>query len=921
MLNKREAFGIENFRNKNKPKIPEKINPELMGQIDKLDPDELAWLLSFTKSALEKKVGRKATKETLRGDRNSFKDVPDLEVAKQKAFDFLEKEGFISYSDEGTMICDLKKISDLKKLPSEQTAIFFKQIGEIYKSKYYGKGSINRMITILFDGQKVLSKEDNEKGIKETKELFYLPRTKEDALDIGKIKRSQFYLLPSDVVKIVNFQKTNFGVIPNKEEDSQKGLDYREALLAVLIYHPQYGAGYRDEKDGKLYLKRRDRKDQYGPVSAQYLSDVYGNFGNATTNKEYGSIQSGRLFVEKYLPELVSHKLLLPEDFGIMSKGVTAEKSILAKDFRQRGVVMINNVEHTVGNRFFTDDKRFKCYQLSPEKGVVVEDVDGDKKIKAVFNIFSEDKAKITPKGYRAAGVGMTKPIDLESSQENTREFDFLLGEGMNRYLETRDEIAWQCNFNLNKLPLKTQKQIITSVNDCGDEKEKKSLFDFIKKYKEDGLKTFLGFEDDRKLQERILKIGEIDSKLAWPIFVKANKSLQLIDNVKSEMAALWGKELPGNELESIKIDFSKRLESLLGDFFVRVKGKKKEAIWKEREELQSQLENFSESMLFWISAFHQMAQSQKERLKQDSIKRIPGSALRSGLEKMEKSILLELNGSKLDVFSGAEVAKNYDLIEKIESGYKEVYADERPKLGEALVASYDEKIKDAEKNEKIKVFVFQIGQNLAAHCRFDGEQDGKVYFGSFYVTKYGRGHLIGKYFLENALDSMGDRHYLHADCIPSESISANYISKQGFVVNKIVSDYVSLDEPFIFHIARSKTELLKETHYRKKDQKNIPIVSEEQIIEDFEKENFSEDEGRLILRFSIQKKVSKEMYPQEMKDRLTDLINNKGFVMTGYFFKPSQNQDEKKVYCVLEKLSDKADDLVSGPSAENGLE
>jgi hypothetical protein len=45
-------------------------------------------------------------------------------------------------------------------------------------------------------------------------------------------------------------------------------------------------------------------------------------------------------------------------------------------------------------------------------------------------------------------------------------------------------------------------------------------------------------------------------------------------------------------------------------------------------------------------------------------------------------------------------------------------------------------------------------------------------------------------------------------------------------------------------------------------------------------------------------------MYPEEMKKQLTELINKKGFVMTGYFFvSGAESEKEKVAYCALERL------------------
>jgi hypothetical protein len=539
------------------------------------------------------------------------------------------------------------------------------------------------------------------------------------------------------------------------------------------------------------------------------------------------------------------------------------------------------------------------------------------------------------------AGIKKTKPVDLDrffekQKNESEEEFqariekgnpvEFMMGEDkFEEYLRVREKISKEADFNLNKLPIEKQKSIMELMQEFEGGENEVRFLEFIREYKEDGLKTILAFGVDQPKQEGILKVGEIDPKLAWPIFRKFNKIVDLLQNVKSEMEYFWqGHNQPGKEqMEKTRLNYLKTA----GDFlygFSELSGMKKADLWKRREaDIMQRIDSFSENVVLWAEIFHVI---QKEGFIEKSESDIGVAVLSSSFEeKVEKTKeilsekIWEKFGSQHGTLTGKEIEKDRRLLSQIIKGYRENYAEERPKLAKGLVDSYLGKINNPKENQSMKVYALQVEGEVVAHCRFDGEKEGQVYFGSAYVTKYGRGKSIGGYFLTGALNAMGKEHRLHADCVPGEDISGYYVSKQGFVVDKIVEDYAEFDEPFIFHISREKTVDIKETYYQS--------ISREQIKKDYEMGNFSEKDGRIILRYPIQKKVSLEMYPEEMKSQLTELINEKGYVMTGYFSVPGENPEKEKiVYCALERLDKSGINAVggssvSGESSEKALE
>jgi|GEM_PF-6493733 len=733
---------------------------------------------------------------------------------KKTILESLEKQGVVSHSREGVMLVDLDTLKSFD---------FEKNLGRDQHLDF----DRNRILTMLFEGQKVLSKDDYANGEREPQDLFYFPKNKEDALDVEKIKKSRFYLLLSDLTKIRNWHGADFGKIPSIEKDPENGLDYREALLAVLLYHPKYGAGYRDEKDGGLYIKRSSSNGKHGRISdmARHMDDKF--------CKEKGvTLERMKWFVGKKLPNLSSREMLLPDDF---------------EKYSQKG------------------------------------------------REFSE-KAGFHPNRFKKAG------------------------------------------FDPSRLSMENQKILMELMGEFKDGENEGNFLEFVRIWGNRGIDLLSTFGVDASRRDEIIKLGIMRAGFGVSqFFFRLEGVIDSIKNIKNEVDAFLQEQtkMKDVDLEKICQAYIQTGQELLDEFFQwskidreyewsKLKLDRKHEFWKKAEMLGAKADVFSAKTLLWAEVFHSI--QKKHSSKKDTSNEIgvvvPASAIKGKEKEAEDFLYKELwksFGSQYGVISGDEVGKDCDLRNNIVTEYYSNYSEDRPKLAKALVDSYLKKIDNPEENKSMKVFSLQVDGKVVAHCRFDGEKDGQVYFGSAYVTRYGRGKSIGGYFLTGALNAMGKEHHLHADCVPGEDISGYYVSKQGFVVDEIVQDYKDFGEPFIFHISREKTEDIKKTHYQS--------ISREQIRKDYETNNFSEKDGRIILRYPIQKKVSLEMYPEEMKNRLTELINEKGYVMTGYFSVAGDNPEKEKiVYCALERL-DKSGTVSAGgadargESSENDLE
>ncbi|MBU4511717.1 hypothetical protein KKD19_00525, partial [Patescibacteria group bacterium] len=280
---------------------------------------------------LEKKMQSGANLKDLN---RQCEQMADLREAKELAYKKLEGLGVISYTADG------KTVVDLDFLKQNTDTELLSEFGTIFIAKYLGDSSISKTLRLLFKDVKAISKEDYENGEKNEKDLFYFPNNKDEALDIKAIKASQFHLSLFDVLKRV--EKYNHIKYGNIED-----LDYREVLLPLLIYHPTYMDGYRDEA-GKLLIRGKD--GEYKKLAADDIYKKYGAFGNSRILGE--SINTPRVYVNNKLPNLIETGLLKPEDFEIMSTSSTAEARRVDKKINTRGMVMFGAVQYILGSEY-----------------------------------------------------------------------------------------------------------------------------------------------------------------------------------------------------------------------------------------------------------------------------------------------------------------------------------------------------------------------------------------------------------------------------------------------------------------------------------------------------------------------------------------------------------------------------------------
>jgi len=494
-----------------------------------------------------------------RTNKESEKNEISLGMAQEIALGKLEREGYFFRAENNEIIFDTNRLRESPK------GALFERLGPIFSRKNLGDRNVPKTITLLFTGLKVLSIEDYKTGNKEARDLIYSPMSKEDSLDINKIRQSNFYFL-IDELSNIDYDKTQYGNVPMDD------LDFREVALPAYLFHPNHGAGYRDEKDGRLMILDRNRKE-YRPITSEYIKKNWKDFGS---NTEPGNNFSyPKLFVRKKLPHLVERGILTPDDFSTRVDVRNRQMSDRFSTILNKKKFSFNGVEHVVGAKYSQN----RMYQLTKDCGAIVDEKGN---IVAVFNLFKQreelkSKGATEDKKYYFAGIKKTDPREFHKEDY----FDQKPSESLENYrkrikevadfkdiLDVSDKILVRENINMVDFSFKEQMLIATLFRRAGE----KRFLDFIEEYQVDGLKACLSLEGGEGMEKILLKIAEQKKKdgkfSARLIFRKYNKIIHERKNLQKIIAQIVpNRDLNQDDHESVINNFEKKTRRILEEF------------------------------------------------------------------------------------------------------------------------------------------------------------------------------------------------------------------------------------------------------------------------------------------------------------------------------------------------------------------
>ena len=448
---------------------------------------------------------------------------------RERAIRVLTQEGYVRWDEEGRLVCDIKKFTNKSSFKH-----FKNRMGYIATRPEYGGGKWIPTLFEVFGSMPVYSEDDLKLmqlgEVVEPKPLLYIPQDADSALDIEEIRKSRFHLGAWEVGEVPVLPKT----YPTVDEGKNSALSTHEAVIACLIYHPKFGNGERDSK-GKLNVnfKNGDRN----PLSHSFFKSwrYYGapvpqeeNTGRARSRTLPDSPVS---FLRKYCPNLEKRGLVDPDsDFQVLHN-----KSELGQQVRvigKQGTVFMAGRNHSVG-REYASDNGFLAYQISDGLGAILASDDEGIRIIKIFRLNTaplSDKEREVEAGSRYVNkedIEFLNPEDFEEIGST----ESLLVSDFEDFIEFSQRTAKEGEFDVLGLSLK-EKSLVTSIFQRN--KDNPRLWEFVGKYKLNGLRAMMAVEEAHLHAESVWEIGE--KMDATKVFDDVSRIVEIVNKYREKI-------------------------------------------------------------------------------------------------------------------------------------------------------------------------------------------------------------------------------------------------------------------------------------------------------------------------------------------------------------------------------------------------
>lgn len=697
--------------------------------------------------------------------------------------------------DSGFTPNEEKHLFNLEKKGASREVIKAEEKSILYKMDEQEK--INRALEILEEDLAVCNSFiNNEKEIlKKTKENPYtdLNLTKHQ-FKYNKEKKAKIEKLIDELKKgkDINCCLDYLNERSREKTGLKSYLDRRDAEGRENIVAPELGGKnyYEDEK----YLYNNELEDEASDTRffEQYpalASAILENF------KEYGKKED----IDKILsyikadPFSSAHVKKITECFNKIDGGYAAKQLIESLrddstgEFRKK---IITNILHRLEfGRIGISEEGVKylerMYDLgeynNPDYHVSRLTADGE------IGIFNEEKelikyihlgdlnsdekkvkAKILDFTYDTFFVGR----ENETEEERQKRLKYLDELKKNYYKIAQDEIFKKTDVRLNNLSFKEQGWFLIYINELKKKEngaeEKEKLKKFVKRYGEEGIKTFLSVNADENNGDKILAIGEkLDKHVASEIFARFNEAISLIKQSNKELSEQFFKN--EKTVEPIA-EILKRAAKILNDYKKKTdelnytgldEVKRKEL----NKEMLKELSNIKKDAIFFASMF-KTAYKGKKNVDFNEIKGLDFSIRTSSmLDKNDQDEILKIIRNNY--------ANNPEQQRVVLDGVKKSFNNKDKTRW--YILSRKDKGKGPAK--------------MTSFIRFDEKDNGNLYAASFNVEPQLRGSALGEAMYNNAVNSEAKVHKILGRVEMAKKISLYYIEKGGFVVDGIIID------------------------------------------------------------------------------------------------------------------------------------
>ncbi|MDP1884387.1 MAG: GNAT family N-acetyltransferase [Candidatus Moranbacteria bacterium] len=684
------------------------------------------------------------------------------ELAREKLLNILEQGGYLEHKD-GLSVIDLEKI---------RRDGLWSKISDMNLS---AKGGINTqarrhsVFDLLRDLQ-VVSRADYEKSAEksrvETKSLFNVPQSVDAAFDLEKIKNNDAYYL--------NFWDLyDSGNIPwERTIKTRNGSDInvRELYMATKIFRD-----FKAKRDAQGQLLVFDDKSQtYKKISNNWLKKNLRTMGAILSTKG----------IHKFLledgQELQKNGLLTNKDFASQTIGTSSE--IKRKEFVSEGgvmQVMINNVVYYIGRNNFIHEgekiplKNIKVVILDSRTAGIVEMSDDKQRLRYTLSLLNDEEISkkrksvedrydrpLSHKDVSSRSLVTKKEIDQRiSAWRVTNDNPKRASETAEDYAERiatladykfiskiTDDFIQNSGVAIHKeLAWREQQWLASAAYRFGVQGRSDELFDFGKKYKTNGLKTFLSMEFGQEVGDKILSIGErFDQATADLIFAKY---AELADFAQSSAEYL------ASQFESKDLKVAQQVaEHLL------LRGKQLLVLCAEDKTITAQqvLEKLN-SIKAEVEIF------------KTSFAAIKTSSGSFSLENIKTT--------KFKITNGEGLLSEKEILDRMQ----EIYAQNYAGFPEAFREKIKESLEKRLANPKTDFYCLYHQNKIAAFCSMLQQEDGTVHFANFNVAPEYAASQIGNAMMEASLDEVAKNFPIVAEAVPGLKITDTYLNKKGF--------------------------------------------------------------------------------------------------------------------------------------------
>lgn len=606
--------------------------------------------------------------------------------------------------------------------------------------------------------------------------LFYVPETVEAVATTANIKNARFHYLLDDVVELVRNDRPSY---PTKNVVEGQNMSALEARTAVVIFHPNYGNGYRDEH-GRLLVQSRET-GQYVPFSGAFLESwgiVKERFlGETATRsqsgqKEFRSMREGAA-VE--LPHLVANGLIVPfTDFRQTTLGSTRAEGARAEraGVSPSGARMIRGVLHYIGKQF--RDKPTRILEVSPTVGAVVDVAGGRERVTHIFNIVSRAEAKQGKSNMFLAGASLTNPRSFSAetialpqrSNENREQYLARLeatDKGLaHLLLHVFPEHPALANMLRDK-PLYEQAAIAQAAYLLERDHQQQQFDSFVDTFGEAGVRTFLVTANNDQLRAQVLTFSRsVSHEDATSVFERYADLISSVEDVGEYLQREFGHQ-NDTAIHAITERMLQRGERVLSDAYTRKS---------DPASIAAVIESISVENAIFVESFRAL----KER------------------EPLSLQDVASLDISRVEASPGAFSDQDVSQMKTI---VQVNYAHESEAFREAVLAS----MVNALNRKGTDFHTLRFKGQIIGFNRFDTMEnapDGRHrrYFGSFNVDQSFAGGKLGEAMIEQTVLKEAEESVIEADCNPRTPITSKYI-ESGFNATSI-ADFAGVPS---FHI------------------------------------------------------------------------------------------------------------------------